>query len=378
MAGLDDREKMVLRLLFSEIPFEESCMETLLPGRSIDDEKMEYLLMLSLLGIRKRWQHFPEAFRPRLMGIYRYFRVQNLERVPWLRGLLLGLRERGIPVLFLKGIAMRTCYAPDAPRQMYDFDLAVPEERFEEAKAVFLEAGCADTSEGAALHAVTLYHGDFSIDLHRWIFKTGGEKNAGVWENTRPADFHGISVRVLQPEDMVVHTIDSCARDLVTANPTERRLKWLFDVRSVIETEGTADWKKIAERAEKLGSLPYLKMLLPQFSEVFPGTLSREDLIRYFPRDRAYEKWLSRVARYRRESEKMEEAVSLRGDRIYTPYMALREMNHLWTGWRCYFRPELRAAGNRMGFVRYVCHSLKADSPADLVRKYLPAMRRDR
>ncbi len=378
MIALEEKERLLLRLLSGDEPFEESCMKTLLPCPSIDDEKIEYLLMLSILGIRKRWQFFPKAVLPRLQGIYRYFRVQNVERVTWLRKIMRRLEDNGIPVLFLKGIAMRTYYETDAPRQMSDFDIAVPEQFFEEAKKIFLEAGCADTSEGAALHAVTLYNDDFSVDLHRWIFKTHGEKGTDLWERALTVSFYGSPVRILQPVDMIIHILDSRARDAVRVNQEERRMKWLFDTRRIMEQSGCEDWGEIARRAEKLRALPYLKMILPVFSEIFPEKLGAEELKHFFPKDRDYDRWFQKAERFRKETEGFLDAVSLCGDNIYTPYMALRELRHLWTGWRSCFGPELRAAGDRMNFIRYVCYSLKADSPAQLFRKYLPVLKKGR
>lgn len=376
MVELAEKEKMALRLLFSDIPYEESCMETLFPTASIDDERMEYLLMLSILGVKNHWKYFPEAFKPRLQGIYRYYRVENITGYLWLQKLLPRLVQLGIPVLFMKGIAMRTYFAPDMPRQMSDYDFAVPEKYFDEAKNIFLEAGWGDTSIGAALHAVTLYKDDFSVDLHRWIFKTHGDKDTDIWRKMLPADFWGISVNVLQPADMIVHILDNRARDVILDDLTHRRMKWLLDVRAVIQKAGKADWGEIAERAAVLGSLSYLKMILPEFAEVFPDILSPAEIDKYFPQDESYRKWLSRADRYRLENERFHKAVSERGEHIYTPYMALRELYHLWMGWRLYFKPELRAVGSNMTFSGFVCRSLKADDLSGLIRKYLPAVKK--
>ncbi len=375
MDHLETREKLLLRLLFDDVPFEEKHIEILLPEPAIDRERLEYLLMLSILGTRRHWQYFPAWVQPRLRGIYRYFRVENIKGVPWLKEKLRLLEEQGIPVLLLKGIAMRMHYAADSPRQMDDFDIAVPADLFEKACRVMLDSGCSESAEGPALHARTFCEGDdFSLDLHQWIFKTHGDKDADVWEKAEPAVFQDRNVLVMQPADMAIHILDSQARDVIKDNTMERRMKWLFDVRSVIGAADGFSWEKIADRAKELGTLSYLTMILPVFSEVFPEKLGADELNAYFPRDGAYQSWASGMETYRRESEQYHEAMAEHEDRLYSPYMALRKLRHLWTGWRCYYKPELREAGVRMNFIQYVCFMQETGSPAELFRKYLPVM----
>ena len=129
-----EQDKLLLRFLFSEAPYSSEELNFLLDGLDIDQEQSEYLLLLAHLGMRFHWQFFPEEIRPRLEGIYRAARLRNIYGIPWLKEQIHALHAAGIPVMFLKGMAMRTYYAPGVARQMSDYDFAVPEERFAEAK----------------------------------------------------------------------------------------------------------------------------------------------------------------------------------------------------------------------------------------------------
>ena len=374
MTELREKEKLLLRLLFSEETFEEKHMDILLPEPSIDDERIEYLMMLSIQGTRSKWKYFPEWVKPRLRGIYRYFRVEDIEGLPWLREKIALLENEGIPAMLLKGAAMRARYAADSPRQMSDFDVAVPEKHFDQAIRIFLEAGCVDTAVGAALHAKTFHDGEYTLDLHRWIFKTHGEKNSDLWENAEQIEFNRNHILVPQPVDMIVHVLDSRAHDVIVDNTMERRMKWLFDVRSVLEVSENVSWRMISDRAREMGRLPYLKLILPQFAEVFPEKLSVEELNQYFPDDDDYFRWKAKADHYKRVSERLHLTVKKRGENIYTADMAMKELHYLWTGWRCCYGPELRAAGEKMSFIRYLCYSLGTDSVPGLFRKYLPVL----
>ena len=150
---LTEREKILIRLLFETmkkegealpdpdrpdmgIPDLEERIHSMTDHYDLDCPNMNYLLMLSVLGYRVDWKYFPSEIVPRLRGIHRFFQTRNVLGIPWLVERLQRLKEHEIPVMLIKGLALRYYHLPGVPRVMNDFDIAVPEDRFQEAMAL--------------------------------------------------------------------------------------------------------------------------------------------------------------------------------------------------------------------------------------------------
>ena len=372
---LEDREKQLLRMLFREEPCSKDNISVLFRDFEIDNEKMEYLLMLALLGYKIGWQYFPDEVKPRLEGVYKATRIRNIYGVPWLRDKLVLLKKQGIPVMFLKGMAMRAFFAPDIPRQMSDFDFAVPEDRFQEAKEILLTSGESSRAGAVSLHAIHIIEEQRkAIDLHQWVFKTHGDKRAAIWEKSIATDFGGTDIRVLNPVDMFIHIVDCKSRDIIKNLQAERKVKWLLDARHIIEKAGCKNWKweEVADRAKELGSLNYLSLLLPAFSEVFPDILPPNDVQKIFPQDDNYSNWLNRVSVFSRENKQYREylrnrnASEKRGIKHY-----FKSFHHEWTAYHFYYGPELKNANPEYGFIKYLCETRHVNGISALLKRYL-------
>ena len=367
----EEREKLLLRLLVSGRDYTREEMETMAGDMDIDRERIEYLLMLGLLGERKGFLYIPDKVRPRITGIYRSYRVRNLLFQPFLEAKLKVLVRAGIPVMLLKGAAMRAYYAPGVVREMSDIDLAVPEERFKEALSV-LEASGMKVQDGPAPHAWTLMEGGRHIDLHRWIFKTGGDKAAGdFWEKAVPVEAGGVQVLVPAPEDMFIHVLDNRARDLILNYQVNRTMKWLYDGAMIMNTAGTPDWKHIAGRAEELLALSSLKMVLPDFAEIFPEFISGEQCREFFPRDESYLRWKRKAESFVEELKDFNTiADKWPAGSLGLPKL-MRVIRHYRTQYRCFFRDDLKKAGIRMSFPDFFLFYFQAESFGELIRRYL-------
>ena len=364
----DEREKLLLRLLFSEQGPSEKEAAVLLQGTEPDAERMEILLMLAILGVRTGWTHFPDDLRPRLEGIYKRMRVLNVVNVPWLKEQTSVLIKAGIPVMFLKGMAMRVRYAPGVPRQMNDFDLAVPEERFEEAVGLLLQQKGNRQAEENSMHATGIVSGRGNIDLHRWIFKLDPEASRKVRERAESAVFEGSEISVPCAEDMFIHIVENKSSDILKGSQPDRKIKWLMDARCVAEA-GT-DWESVSRRAKELGAFYAMQDLMPVFSEVFPDVLPKEDLERFFARDDAYLAKKERLEPFREMNERLRGKLRPQNGR-YSLGQVLTAVRKAWKGYRLYYREELKAAGQDNGFLDYVCKAHHTKSVGELVNKYI-------
>jgi hypothetical protein len=364
------QDKTLLRLLFSGSSCPADEVSSLLAGLDIDGERAERLLLLALLGIKTDWRAFPASLRPRLEGIYRSMRLRDIYGVPWLNGQIRRLAAAGIPVMIIKGMAMRTYYAPGVPREMSDFDLAVPKERFEEARDLALSA------EGAAkaydsIHSQTIIGPQKDLDLHFRIFKYGVNTSPLIWERAAAFEYEGVRVFVPAPEDMFIHIIDNKARDEIRGEHTGRRLMWLCDLERVAEKGDIKDWKSVRDRAEELGSLYYLKDLLPVFSEVFPERLPPAELEKYFTKDAADRKKERQLSEYKRCFKDYRDYLASHKEEKYGISRALRALSFYRRTYSLYAGPDYRSAGAPVGFIEFFRETHHEGSMAAFLLRYI-------
>ncbi len=172
---LNERERLLMRLLFDRLehPEKEKAVRSLTEHIDIDTENMNYMLMLSILGFQTNWYCFPAEAIPRLKGIHRYCQAHNVMGMPWLLGKVHTLQNAGIPVMFLKGLALRCYYNKNVPRMMYDYDIAVPRDRFREAMTLLRSGDTVNkgSEEWSATNVGKCIGINVELDVNKWIFK---------------------------------------------------------------------------------------------------------------------------------------------------------------------------------------------------------------
>lgn len=349
----------------------QAALQEITDGLDIDRANQDFLLMLACLGCQRGWELFPPEIVPRLKGVHRYHQVRNAMGVPWLTKQLGRLADAGIPAMLLKGAAMRAYYAPDMPRLMWDFDVAVPEERYREALRL-LRAGGAELVEETA-HSAALTDGRTQLDLHRWIFKTNGERGSGIWQRAVSFGFHGVPALVPSPEDMFVHLLDNQSRNYFYDEAPDRRMKWLYDCRRVLMAAEGVDLDQLAARAEEFRTGARVRMMLKPFIRCFPEALPSEALDRAFPPSREYDELLENGERFRRLCQRYHKYHYGR-DSAMTPMHILRSLRRETAFYR-YLAPEMRWSDPDMGPIQFFKKMHQIDSFSALRRKYLARMR---
>lgn len=298
------REKRLMEVLFQGGATEQD-ISLFTEGLDVDTESSDYMLMLSYLGISNGWKWFPEEIIPRLKGLHRYYQARNVMGIKGLLAQLDLLLKAGIPVMLIKGMAIRYHYAVGVPRIMSDMDLLVPEEQFERAVSLL----CANGAERGLVtqYSIHILNGISSIDLHRWFFKhcKNGLKN--VWERAIPIDFYGRRIYVPSPEDMFVHQLDTRARAIFVFEAEARRMRWLYDCK-MIGMRGGFDWELVMQRIQEFSVENTTYFMLKAFSDCFPDMLSASVIEAAVTPTEDYEKWLRRGMRWRYCEQKIHEA----------------------------------------------------------------------
>lgn len=368
-AMLTPQEQCLMSMLFGERLTEE-VLHILIDGLNLDTANQNYLLMLSCLGHMQGWEFFPPEMIPRLKGIHRYHQVHNAIGIPWLVQQLRKLTDAGIPVMLLKGCAMLAYYAPGTPRLMWDYDVAVPEPQFNHALRLLLAEG--NTRGAEVAHSISIKGPRDEIDLHRWIFKTNGECYSDIWERATPIHFHGIDVRVLSPEDMFIHLLDTQSRAHFCHEGVERRLQWLCDCRCIWQREGF-DLSSLAARAEEFYAKERVGLMLELFMYHFPELVEQTKFQQFFPQtpDRKRlliygEKYQKLHVKYRHFSYTRQSALS--------PIHIYRSLQLEFANYR-YLGPEMRRMDPKLNFLRFFNKLHYVDSFSTFARKYLSRIR---
>lgn len=298
---LDDftqKDKLLISLLFGK-EISEQEVDTLTKNLDVYKENQSYILLLSYLGFRYNWKFFPKDIVSQIEEINSIHKLRSILNMSWLIEKIRILNRANIPVMLLKGLALKYHYAVGYTRMMNDFDIAVPESKYKEAINLLMDKESVYNGE------VTNYHGEIKcgikrLDVHWWIFKNNGEKGTDIWERSKQIDFFGTKVYVMCPQDMFIHQLDNRSRDVFSGVYLKRRLNWVFDCRCILDFMENFSIKEIYSRAEEFSVIYSVKHMLSVFSKCFPTLMDKEEIEKKFPYPKKYKLWLKTNIKYNR------------------------------------------------------------------------------
>lgn len=377
---LRDRERLLMQLFFDDALSEqdlEKNIRILTDHYDIDSSNMNYSLMLAVLGFRIGWMYFPSDVIPRLKGIHRYCQAKNVMGMPWLLEKLKTLRKHGIPVMLIKGLAMRYFYAPNIPRIMNDYDIAVPRNRFREAMLLLHEGNV--RNKGSASWSDTIIGkcsgNDIELDVHQWIFKEQGDKNHAIWDRSIPINLQDVDVLVPSPEDMLVHLLDTKARDLFYLELPENRMKWLFDCRMIFTGAEKPDLQKVQSYASELHCEYSSRLMLILYAHCFHDNEAFALAEKIQPDTTQYRHWL------RAELDLREEFVrwNAKGFLPYGPLNFNRAYHVLCMDYKEYrvYRCWPRGKGRFNTFIGFMLWKRDIAGLKEIPKRYIPRLSLD-
>ena len=206
----------------------------------------------------------PGTVRERLRSYYVDTAIRNALLLRQTGEAAAALAAERIPVLLLKGLHLaRFIYPEPALRSMADVDLMVPRDRLADAERVFLDRGwgpvprpdieqfCTWSNHLAKLHK----DGAPVVELHWSIERPTCPFTLdldGLWARSRPALLDGVPVRLLAPEDLLLHL---ALHGSYHHGFDRAALKALVDVNTVVaKHRGELDWAGLAQRANSWGA----------------------------------------------------------------------------------------------------------------------------
>ncbi len=178
----------------------------------------------------------------------------NLHRV------LKLFQDHHIPVIALKGAHLAELIYPHrALRYMGDLDLLVKQEDLLRADALLLDMGCTTTDHSRSVgddnneFVYAMPKRDVSLEIHWMIlppqFPFTIDTN-GLWERSKPALIDGVNVRILCPEDLLLHL---CVHAGCT-HGFEPGLKLFCDISELLRHHRQEiNWTLVRQRSQEWG-----------------------------------------------------------------------------------------------------------------------------
>ena len=205
----------------------------------------------------------PPALLERLRAPYLDTARRNALAFHETRRMVRALADRGIEVVLLKGIALaRFTYAEPGLRNMADVDVMVRRDRLAEAEQVYLAHGYGPTPRPdvdetcrCSKHLAWLVKAEAPVVELHWSLDSPTSPFHldldGLWARTRAAVLDGVQVRVLAPEDLVLHLAIHASYH---HQFNRTALKGLVDIQTVVARHrGEIDWEALTKRAGAWG-----------------------------------------------------------------------------------------------------------------------------
>lgn len=288
--------------------------------RSITMETADFPLnyMLARLAARFDWNCVPEDLVPRLKGVRKYFLVRNVALLSRATKVLAALAEAGVPLLVVKGGALRMGLLPDIPQKMADVDVVVPKERFDECRELLAERGFG--VEGYWSHSVDVSDAQGNcVDVHWCVFKNnmhGEEPTQLIVERGTQVTSHGVTVSVPSPEDAFLKTVANAADNFILVQNGKGPISWLADCIDLSECYELS-YPDVVDHALEYGALPELRLGLALARHLVPGIFPElEELVGSSVDERTFRRIRAAQKRF---------AVS---DEEFTAYPAPRHLLH--------------------------------------------------
>jgi hypothetical protein len=205
--------------------------------------------------------------------------------------------KAGVSVIPLKGVHLaQLIYGDPGLRPIADLDLLVQEADLPRAEELLRTLEYTPVEGNSAVDYAHHHHlppfyksGAIPIELHRTIEAAANPfaiDTAGLWERAQPAKIAGVEVRVLSPEDLLLHLCVHAAYN----HRFEVPLLSLMDIAEVARHHRSElDWRRLVSVAEQSGAGRFVYCLLSVVRQLLGAEIPQATLaaIRHTPDDDA-------------------------------------------------------------------------------------------
>ncbi len=273
--NLSEKEEILINLYLKKSVTKDEVYHLLYDfNYDIEKEKLTFNFLLAHLFQNNPHIEIPNEIKPRLEGILKLFQYYNVPLLLGLKQLTNELNKKNIPVMLVKGAAMRLI-EPNKARMMYDVDCAVPKETFNEVIDISKKLGF--KINGIYPNATEIIKGDKQkIDVHHLLVKS--DKNTdkiykNIFQRAKQYNFYGSSVLIPNTEDFLFLLFNNGYDNIIYSQPFYKNISWLLDGIHIIKNNKDISWNQIIENAKQTGTLAQTKIMLELFNHFLPNTI---------------------------------------------------------------------------------------------------------
>lgn len=191
--------------------------------------------------------------------------IQQVNYMDNLSNILRLFNESNIPVISLKGIALRNLYPEPSFRSMSDADLLVHWDDFERSKTLLESLGYYTKVDTNAKEVRFIHKTDLMIEIHWLLIEPGYIENTEtfetcIWNNKEQSLLNDVPINILSSEDQVIYLI---MHMIMHIKYRGFGLRQLCDLVLHIEAkEKDIDWDSFVKRIEFFGIEKFTKSIL--------------------------------------------------------------------------------------------------------------------
>ncbi len=281
---LKQKDQQLLQMMFA-VHVTPNDKAVFFKDLNIEKEPMEFNLMLAHLCHRHGSLGVPSTIIPRVRGVARFYLFKNAALFSSFGRLGTILNQANIPMLLLKGSAIKAYYDPYTSRCLVDVDFAVPEERLNETIKIASSQGYYDFSN--AFHSVDMKQLETDgtsgrIDIHHCLFKTSYKRSIEeeLTDGAKLIQFFGTEVWIPSPENLILHLLENEFFNLCCVpKENRRRFKWIYDCGMVLCSTSQFDWKHVVKNAKKYFIHDAVKPMLSILADYLPQYVPQKIIV---------------------------------------------------------------------------------------------------
>ena len=250
----EDNQKL-LDLAFNE-NLQQADLDAFMQDWDIEENTGNKAIMVAYLMKERPDLHFPEAVKPRLAGLLKYHRFQNLQSMKYLR--------------------------PDLPRVMGDIDILVHPNDYQ--KTCELAKGLGYWFEdNPRAHSVDLHLSENDeagvVDIHRWIY-LNSKYDIGYmdrfFDRSSKKKIFGADVYLPCAEDMVFIALLNLSKNLYKNTSMKGVLYTLFDCKFLLQSAPNFDWNLVVQSTIETNCQVQMYFAMKFVNRIIPGLLPQE------------------------------------------------------------------------------------------------------
>ena len=275
----EDNQKL-LDLAFNE-NLQQSDLDAFMKDWDIEENTGNKAIMVAYLMKERPDLKFPESVKPRLGGLLKYHRFQNLQLMAHFTKICRKLNENNIFPMILKGGAMKYL-RPDLPRVMGDIDILVHPNDYYKTCALAKELGYWFEDNPKA-HSVDLHLSETDeagvVDIHRWIY-LNSKYDIGYmdrfFERSSKKKIFGADVYLPCAEDMVFIALLNLSKNLYKNTSMKGVLYTLFDCKFLLRSVPNFDWNLVLKSTVETNCQVQMYFAMKFVNRIIPNLLPQE------------------------------------------------------------------------------------------------------